>query len=103
MPTPPEAQPDLDPLIVTAPAIRSGTTLVQRLLCSSPNTLIYGEAVGGDLVFFLNLHATRALVVGADAPTQSRLLDEVLAGNVDNWVADLLPDPAGYVRALGES
>ena len=47
---------DLDPLVITSPVIRSGTTLLQRLLCSSPSALIYGELCAQDLEFFLNLY-----------------------------------------------
>ena len=44
---------DLDPMIITAPTIRSGTTLVQRLLCSSTRGLIFGEPIAQDLEFFV--------------------------------------------------
>lgn len=37
------------PVIVVSPALRAGTTLVQRLLSSAPNTLIHGDLVGQDV------------------------------------------------------
>lgn len=40
------------PVIVFSPAMRAGTTLVQRLLCSAPNTLIYGDLMGQEMDFF---------------------------------------------------
>lgn len=40
------------PILVVSPALRAGTTLLQRLLCSAPNTLIQGDLVGQEMEFF---------------------------------------------------
>jgi hypothetical protein len=47
---------DLDPLIIGSPTPRCGTTLLQRLLCSSQHALIYGEKCAQDLELFLNIY-----------------------------------------------
>jgi hypothetical protein len=40
---------ELEPLFVTAPVTRCGTTLLQRLICSAPNALLFGESVAADM------------------------------------------------------
>ena len=44
------------PVIIASLVPRAGTTLVQRLLCSAPDALIYGDTVGQQ-VEFLARHA----------------------------------------------
>ncbi len=94
---------DLDPLIITAPATRSGTTLLQRLLCSSRRALIYGELVAQDLEFFLNAYSYKAQEYGYYRQRFTRNLEQILADDVNDWIFDLLPDLDGYVGALGRS
>ena len=51
------------PVLVTSPAIRSGSTLLQRLLCSSPDAIVFGEEIGKDLDLQLQILASRQLVL----------------------------------------
>lgn len=92
---------ELDPIIVTAPTIRSGTTLLQRLLCSSSNTLIYGEECGKDLELFLGLYESKAMLYAYSRQRASTTLKKVLDGDVNDWILALMPDVDGYVEAVG--
>jgi hypothetical protein len=94
---------DLDPLIITAPVIRSGTTLLQRLLCSSRQALIYGEMCAQDLEFFLNLYAFKTQEYNYHRPTLALGLQQVLAGDVNGWLPDLMPDIDAYLAAMSQS
>jgi hypothetical protein len=100
---PPLFTTDFDPLLVTSPVVRSGTTLLQRLLCSSPRALIYGETCGRDLELFLNLYASRALLYTHNRGQLGRSLQRVLAGDVNAWILDLMPEVDAYLRALCQS
>lgn len=91
---------DLDPLIVTSPIQRSGTTLLQRLLCSSSNALIYGEKSAQELEFFLNIYAFKAQEYNYRRETYKENLERVLRGDVNEWILDLTPDIDGYLMAL---
>jgi Sulfotransferase family len=92
---------DLDPLVITAPTIRSGTTLLQRLLCSSPKALIYGEPCAQDLEFFLNLYVFKLTQYNSRTEEASMALERVLNGDVNDWIAGLMPEISGYLRAMG--
>ena len=94
---------DLDPLVITAPTIRSGTTLLQRLLCSSPRALIYGELCAQDLEFFLNLYAFKSQQYRCRQEEMSAALRNVLAGEVNDWIPGLMPDVSEYLRAIGRA
>jgi hypothetical protein len=94
---------DLDPIIVTSPAIRSGTTLLQRLLCSSRNALIYGEECGKDLELLLQIYASRVAAYSHSRRRFSTSLQRVLDGQVNDWILDLMPDVDGYLTALGRA
>ena len=94
---------ELDPLIVTSPVQRSGTTLLQRLLCSAPNTLIYGERTAQELEFFLSIHAYKVQEYNLRADANSRVLSRVLQGQVNDWILELTPDTDGYLRAIHQS
>ena len=94
---------DLDPLVITAPTIRSGTTLLQRVLCSSSKALIYGELCAQDLEFFLNFYAFKAQQYNCREQEVSTALRNVLAGNVNDWIPTLMPEIPEYLRAIGRA
>ena len=91
---------DLDPLIVTSPTPRSGTTLLQRLLCSSPSALIYGEKCAQDLEFFLNVYAFKTQEYNYQRERSQQNLQKVLQGEVNDWLQDLMPETDGYLAAM---
>ena|SRR3989441_4957674 len=94
---------DLDPLVITAPTIRSGTTLLQRLLCSSSKALIYGELCAQDLEFFLNFYAFKSQQYNCRQEEVSTSLRRVLAGDVNDWIPTLMPEIPDYLRAIGRA
>jgi hypothetical protein len=91
---------DLDPLIVTSPTPRSGTTLLQRLLCSSRSTLIYGEQCAQDLELFLNIYAFKMQEYNYQRERNQQNLNKVLQGDVNDWFQDLMPGTDGYLSAM---
>lgn len=93
---------ELSPLLVTSPSVRSGTTLLQRLLCASTNALVYGEEVGKDLDLQLQILASRRLVYAHSRAHLAQRTADVLAGRGDGWIADLMPDIDAYLDALHE-
>src|SRR5437870_397808 len=94
---------DLDPLVITAPAIRSGTTLLQRLLCSSRSALIFGELCAQDLEFFLNLYVFKSQQYQSRHDEVATALERVLGGNVNDWIPTLMPDVSEYLKAMGRA
>ena len=91
---------ELKPILVTSPTIRCGTTLLQRLLCSSSNALIYGEEIAKDLEMQLQLFASRKLVYSHSRQRFTSSLDNVMQGDTRDWIPDLMPDIDGYLEAL---
>lgn len=94
---------DLDPLIITAPTIRSGTTLLQRLMCSSRKALIYGELCAQDLEMFLNFYIFKSQQYNCRREEVSKSLRQVLAGEVNDWIPTLMPEVSDYLDAIGRA
>jgi hypothetical protein len=92
---------DLDPIVVTSPSIRCGTTLVQRLLCSSGEAVIWGEVAGQELETAASYLAGRALLLRGHAERLAEGRRRVLEEAVDEWLVDLTPDVEAYLQALG--
>src|SRR5258706_12344259 len=93
---------ELDPLILTAPTIRCGTTLLQRLICSSPHGLMFGETAANDLITALQLGAIKTTMYGQNRNQFATSLATFQQGDVNDWMIDLLPDVDGYPPALGD-
>jgi hypothetical protein len=91
---------ELEPLFVTAPVTRCGTTLLQRLICSAPNALLFGESVAADVETGLSMSYARALMYDASRGDVRAKLDAVLAGDVNRWLFDLTPGIDDYLPAL---
>ena len=91
------------PVIVVSPALRAGTTLVQRLLCSAPNTLIYGDLVGQEMEFFAKYSGSKEQMMrlqeGQIAPVRSA----VLAGRTEDFITPLAPTVACYTNGLRDA
>lgn len=94
---------NLTPIIITSPVRRSGTTLLQRLLSSASNTLIYGENSANDINFFSNLIASKEMLFRQTKDWRNEQLSDVLKGNVNQWIPDLMPEIDGYLAAYRES
>lgn len=91
------------PIIISSPVRRSGTTLLQRLLTSAPNTLIYGESCANDFQMFTNFYLSKQLQLAASKDWRKEQLDSVLAGNVNDWIPDLMPDIDEYLDGMKEN
>src|SRR5690349_3141683 len=91
---------DLDPLIVTAPSIRCGTTLLQRLISSSKNGLLFGETAANELITALQMAEIKAGMYSHNSAQFASSLAAFQAGGVNEWMIDLMPDLDGYLRAL---
>ncbi len=93
----------LAPICIASPLRRSGTTLLQRLLSSAPNALIYGESCANDLVTLTSLYANKRMLFEQNAAWRDAQLQEVLKGNVNDWIPDLMPEISGYIAAYKTS
>jgi hypothetical protein len=90
----------LSPLVITSPTTRSGTTLLQRLLCSARNTLVYGEEVGKDLEVQLQILTARKLVYTHSRSRFADNLERFRQGDPNHWLVDLMPPLDAYLAAL---
>jgi len=91
------------PLLIASPVPRSGTTLLQRLLCSATNCIIYGESCANDLMIFSNLLLTKQYYLQSGANQRHAQLQSVLDGQVNDWIADLMPPANVYEQGYRES
>ena len=94
---------NLCPVIVSSPTTRSGTTLLQRLLCSSDNAVVYGEVCSSDLDLYLNFFINRAMMYQFNRAKLDSSLAQFRQGEVNDWILDLMPDLDGYLSALGNA
>lgn len=87
----------LAPVIVTAPAPRSGTTLVQRLLTASDNGFIYGEEIGSQMKTLLTLFFAQLQMLDQRGAQLDADFADALAGNLQKW-RPFLTAPAGVMQ-----
>lgn len=90
----------LSPLIVTAPVERSGTTLVQRLICSSNNGICYGENLFVEVLDMLAYATAKIQYHAADRASEEKGLQSVLEGKADRWIPNLSPAHDDYLYAI---
>lgn len=100
---PPELTSELTPLFVTAPTTRCGTTLLQRLICSAPNAILFGETVAADLQTALGVTLGRAQLYSMHREFFVTKLAALRNGGVNEWLIDLTPDLAEYLVAMRAS
>jgi hypothetical protein len=91
---------ELDPLIVTAPSIRCGTTLLQRLISSAPNGLLFGELAANEMLTALQLAWVKLSMYAQNSWQFASTLETYRKGEINEWIIDLMPDLGGYTRAL---
>ncbi|MCB9232764.1 MAG: sulfotransferase [Bacteroidia bacterium] len=94
---------ELNPIIITSPIVRSGTTLLQRLITSAPNGMIFGENAANEIQFFMNYFTTRQLFFAQGKHHWDAMRQMVERGDVNEWIADLLPPIDNYLDKLGET
>ena len=90
----------ITPLIVSSPVGRSGTTLVQRLLCSSQNGICYGENTFEEVSQLAGFLCQRIRFHLSNRDSELQGLKEVLEKKTDRWMPDLAPEYDGYQSAL---
>lgn len=90
----------MHPILISSPVPRSGTTLLQRLLCSSPNTLIYGEGCANDINMFSTIISQKQTFLNTNKEWRNQQLANVLAGQTNSWIPDLMPDIDDYLEAI---
>lgn len=94
----------LQPIFIVAPAQRCGTTLIQRLLSSSPNTLIFGETVANDIHLLTSLYQNKQLMISGPHNTwRDEQIQQVLKGEVNAWIPDLMPEREAYLSNFRQS
>jgi hypothetical protein len=83
------------PLFVLSAGWRSGSTLLQRLLCSTGEVLVWGEPYGrAGLIPSLT---RSALVLRDQWPGEGQLAPATLPGDLsDRWIANLYPEAAAF-------
>jgi hypothetical protein len=91
---------EISPVIVLSPLQRSGTTLIQRLLCSAPNTLIYGDTVGQETEFFAKYALARGQMVGFQQSQIAPVRRAVLGGDVSDFITPLAPTMETYLSSF---
>src|SRR3989338_10877183 len=96
----PEAAMTLSPLIVTAPVERSGTTLIQRLICSSNNGICYGENLFVEFLDMLAYTVSKIQYHSNNKVSEEEGLKSVLEGRADRWIPDLSPGHGDYLYAI---
>ena len=93
-----ENKPSPHPVCIGSPLRRSGTTLLQRLICSSEDGLIYGESVANDLNMLANLYSGKEMLFMQSSEIRDKQIGEVLKGYVNDWIPDLTPKVADYLN-----
>ena len=88
-------------VFISSPTARCGTTLLQRLLSSSPDTVVFGEGVGAGLMELVNALARKEKLL-AQAELHRTDLVRALAGE-QFWYPHLSSEPEGLTRLALEA
>ncbi len=95
----PEKFEDDSPIFILSAGWRSGSTLLQRLICSDQTTLIWGEPY--DLCGIIQTLARLPRPVTQDWPPDEYFITEHGAGDLaTNWIANLYPSLSDFRSAL---
>jgi hypothetical protein len=89
---------DASPIFVLAAGWRSGSTLLQRLVCSSGEALIWGEPYGRTGLVPAMTRAT--ITLRSSWPAEESMAPrEGLEGLSEGWIANLYPEPEALKRS----
>ncbi len=94
---------NLSPIIVSSPTTRCGTTLLQRLLCSSRNGLIFGEFCALDMDMYLEIFLKNHRLYQKNRQQIDASLAHFKLGELNNWIFDLSPELDTYLPILAKS
>lgn len=77
------------PIFILSAGWRSGSTLMQRLMCSGPDVLLWGEPFEE----FVPVHRMAATIemLSADSPHLKFTPEHIEGSLADNWIANLNP------------
>lgn len=92
----------LNPILLASPTQRSGTTLLQRLLCSADNTLIYGEFCAHELSMATQMYLLKQSQFSMGLSQRKVQMEKVLSGEVNDWIPDLMPEPEKWIETIGK-
>jgi len=88
-----------EPVFMLGSIWRSGSTLVQRLLCSDPDLFLWGEPYG-DAGILPHLHQSAKALLRSEWPNINHFLipgtemtDIVMTAPQKHWIANLYPEP----------
>lgn len=95
----PSVPSDDSPIFILSAGWRSGSTLLQRLICSDQETLLWGEPY--DLCGIVQSLARLPQPITSEWPSE----DYLISGHDQNklttsWIANLYPDPTDFRDAL---
>lgn len=91
------------PIIILASSPRSGSTLIQRLLCSSENAIIYGDLIGQEVEFFISYISARTQMYQYQSSLIEPLRTGVISGRKDQFIASMTPKISELSKALRQS
>ncbi len=93
---------EFTPILITSPEKRCGTTLVQRLLCSSDDALIYGEECAYDVNMAIAIFHQKRMQLAIQEKNSDQMLHDLLSGKTSQWIARLLPTASHYLKHVEE-
>ncbi len=91
---------EIAPLLVSSPIDGCGTGVVQRMMCGTGNGLCYGDNLFLEVLSTLDRAGEAVQYHAEHRETEARRLEQVLAGQTDNYMVDLAPAFDGYISAL---
>jgi hypothetical protein len=91
------------PIIVTSPTSRCGTTLVQRLLSSADNALIYGEEIGLQMQVLTGWFTGQLRFLERTGQAMDIEFEQALARTLADWRPGLMPPSPIMLKAWIET
>ena len=88
---------------MSAPLRRSDTTLVQRLLCPSNNTLIYGKNCASELQTMVDLHLFAESTILSTGSEREKKINAIFSGDTNNWILGLMTSSKAWLAKIEES
>lgn len=91
---------EIAPILITSPLGRSGTTLLQRMMCSAENGICFGEQAFRALVFMTTFCNGHLQMMAKNGTMLDELLASVLSGSTSKWMPELFPPMAEWNAAV---
>lgn len=88
-------------LFISSPTARCGTTLLQRLLTSSPDTVVFGEGVAAGLLELVTALARKEELLARSEMHRTDLVRAL--GGEQFWYPHLSSDPEGRTRLAADA